>query len=369
MSPPASLLDLITRRRWFQRNGLRRTIFGVIAAILAVLSLFPRQQVATVVLAPQETNTAGLAAILAQLGGGSYAAFLANTLPVEVDLAIARSYDVQKATLRKLGVKDDETTDAFQDALDDLTDQTEIDAIRGNLVQISVKSDSGVDAMKTVEAYTQAMRDRLVELSRASTNLKQSILEQRYRSASDRLNHAKDAITVFRAKNKLVDPDAQVNIAISQLATLQGQLQAKQVQLEAALKFNTRQSFEVQTLQAQVAVLKKQIAAAEGKVRSRDGMTAAGIASKSLEYERLARELAFSQALQDAYERYLEGTAIENMTATYNLREIQTPYLEPGLHFRMLPAALFTLIIAFALASEFIIMRPPPGIFTRNDDD
>jgi hypothetical protein len=363
------MLDFITRMRWFQRNALRRSIFAVAAVVLAVLSLFPREQVATVVLGAQETSTAGLEAILAQLGGNSYSAFLANTLPVEVDLEIARSFDVQKSTLRHLGVNDPESSDKFQDAWKKLDDKTDVRAVRGNLIQISVSTDSARDSMTTVGAYTKAMRERLAQLSRESTDLKQSILEQRYKAAEDRLGRAKAAIEVFRAKNKLVLPDVQLSNAVGQLAGLQGQLEAARVQLNATLKFSTPQSFEARTIEAQIAALNKQISAAQERVHAAGAMTAPSIASKSLEFQALDRELSFAQALNDSYERYLEGTAIETVTANYNLREIQPPYLEPGWHFKTLPAGLFILILAFALASEFIVMRPPPGIFARGDEE
>jgi tyrosine-protein kinase Etk/Wzc len=365
MTKPASLLDFVTRSRWFQHNLARRVSFVILVAITALLSLFPQVYQANVKLAPQETNTAGLSAILSQLGG-NYAAFLGGgTQPIEIDLAIARSYAVKSSVLRRLGRISDPASSDLHDEVVKLDDRVEIRAMRGNLMEITVRDRDGAQALRTARAYAEAMQGRLAMLSLETTTFKRKILSQRFNEARARLERAEMAINAFRQANHLETPETQLDLAVGQLASLQAQVEAKQVQLSAALKFNTPQSYAVQAIRAELGALQAQVGSAEAKVRSGGGLTAAGIAPKAVAYQRLDRELKFSQALFDSYSRYLEGTAIEDLTAYYNMRLIEPPYLEPERQYNGLALALLALLLGLALASEFIVMRPAPGSYAR----
>lgn len=361
---PLSLLDLITRGRWFRSNRIRRSIFAALIIGLGVLSLFPRVYAAEITLAPQESNTAGLSAILQQLGG-NYAALLGRTQPVEVDLAIARSFEVRKAVVRSLGVRDNESSAEFRRALKKLESKADVQAMRGNLLHIEIRDADANRALFIARAYSGAMRDRLAQLSREATADKRTILDARFAEARERLSRAEGAVSAFRRANQLVTPDTQLDLAVQQLATVQGQLKAKQVELQTALQFGTPQNFQVERIRAEVSALQEQVRAADERVRSGGGLTAAGIAPIALRYQNLMRELKFSEALYDSYTRYLEGAAIEELTAEYNLQEIEPPFIDPDTHFNTVPLALLILVLMLGLAAEFLIIGPPRGLFAQ----
>lgn len=361
VTKPVSLLDLVTGSRWFQDNRLRRLIFALALVILAILSVFPRVYAADVKLAPQESNTAGLSAILTQLGG-NYAALLGRSQPIEVDLAVARSFEVKREVVRKLGtnIKD---RDKVRRAILRLEDQTDVQAMRGNLIQITVRDRAPERALKVTEAYADAMQERLAEISHEATANKRKILNQRFAEAQTRLAQAEGAINSFRSANQLIEPGTQLRIAVEQLATAQGQLKAKQVELQTALQFSTPNSFTVQKIQAEIRALQGQVAVADQRMRTASGLSAAGIAPVALRYESLLRDMKFAQALYESYTRYLEGAAIEELTAQYNLLQIEPPFLKPALQFNLLPMVLAVVVLLLALASEFIVMRPPTRAF------
>jgi hypothetical protein len=362
MSRPASLLDFVTRSRWFQRDGLRRLTFAVAIIVLAVLSVFPRPYAAVVQLAPQESNTAGLSAILSQLGG-NYAALMGRSQPVEVDLAIARSFDVKRSIVRDLGERSPEGSADLASAIRDLEDRTKVQAMRGNLMEIVVRGHNADEALNISRVYAATLQKRLAALSRESTTRKRGILNQRFTEAQNRLTAAEAAVSQFRRENQLVEPESQLSSAVDRLSTLQGQLQAKQVQLQTTLQFNTPEHPTARALQAELRALQEQVNIADQQVRANGGLTASGIAPKALQYERLNRELKFSQALFDSYTRYLEGAAIEDLTAEYNVQLIEPPHISSDRQFNMLPLAALVLVLLLALTSEFIAMRPPPGAY------
>jgi uncharacterized protein involved in exopolysaccharide biosynthesis len=355
------MVDVVTRWEWFRRPWTRRGVFAVLLAVLALLSWFPRVYMGDVKLAPQDTSTAGLSAILTQLGG-NYAALLGSHQPVEIDLTIGRSYDVHSEVARRLGMAKDGDLSAMKSAVKKLQRTTSVRALRAGVIEIEVNGRDPVEVVKAAGVYARVMQDRLAELSRAQTDYKKHVLNDRMREATDRLARAEHAITAFRQRNQLVTPDSQMQDAVAQLTSLRGQYQTTQVELERTRKFNNDQSYVVKQLEATLAALQKQIDGAQDKVRSQSGLTASGLAPRALEYEQLQRDLKFAQALYDSYMRYLEGTAIENLTADFNIQIIEPPFLDTGLHVNIVPAILLIIVALVAFAAEFIYLRRPPGV-------
>lgn len=356
-----ALTDVVAGWRWFQRPWIRRAVFAVLIAVAGILALFPQRYEANVKLAPQETSTAGLSAILSQLGG-NYAALLGNHQPVEIDLTIGRSFEVQSTVARRAGlVKPGADRATVAKAVRDVDRQVIVRALRGNIIEIVTSSGDPGAALNLAAVYAKTMQDRLAELSRTQTTYKRGVLNQRMREASDRLARAEAAISRFRAQYQVIAPDEQLGAAVAQLSALRSQYQATQIELAKARRTNTEQSFPVRSLRTALAAIQAQIADAERQARSNNGLTASGIAPRAIQFEQLTRELRFAQALYDSYTRYLEGAAIENLTADFNMQIVEPPFLEPDRQLNMLPLALLAIIALIAVASEFYMFRPPPG--------
>lgn len=355
------MTDLAAGWRWFRNPWARRGVFGVLIVLTALLALFPQRYEANVKLAPQETSTAGLSAILSQLGG-NYAALLGSQQPVEIDLTIGRSFEVQSTVAKRAGLVPPNAGRAELDgAIRELEKMVDVRALRGNIIEI-VASGSDADAtLKLVAVYAKAMQDRLAQLSRTQTTYKRGVLDERMREASGRLARAEGAISRFRAQNQVIAPDEQLSAAVAQLSALRSQYQATQIELAKARRTNTEQSFPIRSLRSALAAIQAQISSAERQARSNNGLTASGIAPRAIEFERLTRELRFAQSLYDSYTRYLEGAAIEELTANFNMQIVEPPFLEPNRQFNLLPLALLAIIALIATASEFYMFRPPPG--------
>lgn len=353
------MTDVVSGWRWFHRAWLRRAVFALLIIILVLMTLFPERYEANVKLAPQETSTAGLSAILSQLGG-NYAALLGNHQPVEIDLSIGRSYDVQSVVARKMGfVRPNASRADIDTAVRKVSKMATVSALRGNVMEIVASGGDPDVTLNLASVYAGAMQGRLAELSRAQTTYKRSVLNERMHEATDRLARAEAAINHFRADNRIIAPEEQLGAAVGQLNALRARAQAVQIDLAQALRTNSEQSFTVRSLRTQLGAINVQIAAAGQQARSTNGLTASGIAPRELEFQRLNRELRFSQALYDSYTRYLEGAAIENLTADFNMQIIEPPYLEPSRQFNFVPLALLAVVALMAVATEFYMFRPP----------
>ncbi|WP_375391045.1 hypothetical protein [uncultured Sphingomonas sp.] len=333
---------------------------GVLIVIAALFTLFPERYVADVKLAPQDTNTAGLSSILSQLGG-NYAALLGNHQPVEIDLAIGRSFDVQKDVARTLGMVDGTGAGSLDRAVRKLNAIADVRALRAGIIEIEVSGHDPDQTLQTAQVYARALQNRLATLSRDQTAFKRTVLNQRMQEATERLSRAENAVNRFRTQNQIIAPEAQLSDAVASLSALRAQYQAVQVELAKARRFNAEQSYQVKSIRAALAAIQRQIADAEDRTRSANGLTASGIAPRAVEFDRLNRELGFSRALYESYTRYLEGAAVEDLTANFNMQILEPAFLKPERQFNPIPLAVLALLVLLAIASEFYWLRPPSG--------
>lgn len=361
MRRPLSIIDVVIGWRWFRKARLRRTIFGVAGLLLALFAVFPRAYVGDVKLAPQDSDTASLRAMVAQMGG-NYAALLGQHEPVEIDLQIGRSYEVQSEVARRMGMVKGQGSADLAKAVEALQKRSDVRALRAGILEIEVKGHDPDQVVRMAGIYATVMQDRLSALSFREADFKQRILNERMSVARARLVGAQAAITAFRNTNGVVAPDVQMADAVASLSRLRSQYQTTKVELEKLRKFNTDASYAVKSVQAELAALSQQISTAQSRISTNAGLTAPGLGPKALEYEKLDQDLKFAQAVYDSYSRYFEGAAIERLTADYNMQIIEPPYLVLGWHFNTIPAALFIVLMLVALAAEFIFFRPPPGV-------
>jgi uncharacterized protein involved in exopolysaccharide biosynthesis len=335
-------------------------IFGVLIVVAALLALFPTRYVANVKMAPQDTNTAGLNSILSQLGG-NYSALLGNHQPVEIDLSIGRSFDVQSDVARTLGLVDGPGQASLDRAVRKLNENVDVRALRAGIIEIEVDGHDEDRTLRTAQVYSRAIQNRLAQLSRDQTAFKRTILNDRMKEAGERLSRAENAVNTFRQQNRIIQPEAQLSDAVATLSALRAQYQSIQVELAKAQRFYAEGSYQVQSIRTALAALQRQITAAEDRTQSPNGLTALGIAPRAVEFDRLNRELTFARSLYESYTRYLEGAAIEDLTANFNMQIIEPPFMEPGRHFNAIPFTILIVLVLLATASEFYWFRPPSG--------
>jgi hypothetical protein len=359
LTPPPSILDRIAEFGWFRRARTRRLVFLGLAILCGLLTLFPRHYLAVVKLVPPETSTAGLSAVLGQLGG-NYAALLASHQPAEINLTVARSFDVVRDVEKRLKLAGNRPGyGSLNQTLVKLDRKVDVRVLRGGILQIDVLDRDPVFAEQLVDTYASALRNRLTTLSRAQVDYKRQVLNNRFAEASQRLARAEAALTSFRRSNRLPAPEAQLGQAVSTLTGLEAEIQAKEVELQTALRFATPQNFNVKRIQSDISVLREQLRRARTQQTTQGLPTAAALAETNTRYLNLFRELRFSQALYDSYTRYLEGSAIEDLTAEFNLQVIESSHIDPAYHFNMVGLGLLLLLGLVAVGSEFYVTAPP----------
>lgn len=358
MRAPRSAIGSLAGIRALQRFPVRAAIFAVLIAIALFFTFFPERYRAAVTLTPTDPQSLGLSGTLGQLGAINNV--FGNQAAVEIAIRVARSelardYVIQKTHLAgRLKQNDRIRLHRW------LEDRVTIRSLRGGIVLIEMDSRDPALARDIVSSFADATQQRLAEISRRQTAYKRDVLVRLVNEASEQLSLAQARYDSFRLRNSSPSPITAVEAVSVRIPQLEAAVKAKQVDLAAARQLYTDDNNVVRQLSAELTALQQQLAQVKA-TSSGDDSTVGRAVTSSSQLFRLERDLSIARALYDSYLRYLQGTAVEDLTSTANIRILEPPFVDTERQL-FLPA-LAAAIAAFLLwaAIEFYRLRPPPG--------
>jgi uncharacterized protein involved in exopolysaccharide biosynthesis len=355
MTPPSSALGTLARAPVFREPGKRRVLFLVLIAICAVLSLFPRHYRAATSLTPTDPGSLGLSGTLGQLGAGT--SIFGNQTAVEVSLKVARSRYVRDIVAKRLDLarklgKTPLETDRWLDR------KLDIRSLRGGIIQFELKLRDPQFARQVIAAYADAVRQELGSIARKQTAYKRQILVELVQTSSEQLAEAQDAYDTFRLKSRYIQPQQTFYTIGQRIPELEATIRAKEVQLNAARQFATDRNMSVAQIVAEIDALKAQLAQARS-ISNAEPSTVGRLVRESTTVDKLRRNLELAQGLYDSYKRFLQGTSVEDLTSTANVRILEPAYVDSARQYNLLPLGLGLVLLLLALAIEFYAMRPP----------
>jgi len=352
------MIGTLTHARLLQRFRIRAAIFSVLIALALIFTFFPERYRAAVTLTPTDPQSLGLSGTLGQLGAINNV--FGNQAAVEVALRVARSeiardYVIQKTHLaNRLHQSERVKLHRWLD------EKVTIRSLRGGIVLIEMQSGDADLARDIVSAFADATQQRLADISRKQTAYKREVLVQLVNEASQQLSLAQSRYDSFRLRNSAPSPLTAVEAVSIRIPQLEAEVKAKQVDLAAARQLYTDDNNVVRQLAAQLAALQRQLA--QVKATSQGGDSTVGRAvSSSSQLFKLERDLGITRALYDSYLRYLQGTAVEDLTSTANIRILEPPFVDTQRQLWTPALALAILLGLLWAAIEFYRLRPPPG--------
>ena len=113
-------------------------------------------------------------------------------------------------------------------------------------------------------------------------------------------------------------------------------------------------------MKAEIAALQQQLGQAKAASPSQDVSVGRAVAQSSKLYK-LERDLSVQRSLYGSYLNFLEGTAVENMTSTANVRILEPPFIDTDRQFWWPAIAAGIAVLLLWGAIEFYRIRPPVG--------
>lgn len=357
MTPPRSLVDSFMSAPPFRRFRSRVLIFGLAAALTAVLAVFPERYRAAVTLTPTDPQSLGLSGTLGQLGAIN--SVFGNQAAVEIALRVSKSLQVREIVIEQLKLEKrlGMSRLALHRYLEDRVDQR---SLRGGIVQIDMTSRDSTLARDIVAAYSRAMQSRLAEISREQTTYKRNVLQQLVTEASANLARAQATFDAFRLKNGAPNPLSNVDVVSMRIPQIEGTIKAKQIALATARRLYTDDNTVIQQMLAEIDALRGQLAQVRATSPENSTTVGSAVATSSALFK-LERDLNVQRALYDSYLKFLQGTAVENLTSTANIRILEPPFIDTDRQIWWPAAAVSLALLLLWAMIEFYRLRPPVG--------
>jgi hypothetical protein len=359
---------------WVQNPTYRRLAYFLVGVIAAILIFFPRPYLARAKIVPQDTSAsaASTTALLGALGGGpqSIGSLLAGgRTSNDLYLIIGRSDSVAGEVIERLGlVGPGRKYDSDREAKIDLAKHVDVHMLLGGTMEIEAKLHNREEAVRLTGAYAEAISNQLANFGRQLIENKQRIVQRRFADASARVAQAEAALNAFRRANNLAEPEQQLSSELVQRATLEAQLQAKQVELQTESQFRGPESAELAALRSDIAGLRAQIARTTTPASGIAGPNVAGLTALQTRYLSLFRNLRFQQSIYDVYQRSAEQVEVEQLaaeSASY-IQTIDPAHVVPDRQYNVWAIALLGLVVLLALFTEWY--APATGLFRRRDE-
>lgn len=356
MTPPLSLWERMLQAPVIRDARQRRIVLLLLVLLCAAFTLFPERYRAAVTLTPSDPAALGLGGALGQLGAIN--SVFGTQAAIEIGLKVARSMDVRKVVARrlKLGERLDMADPVAVDRW--LTRKVTIRSLRGGIILIETSNLDAQLARDLVDAFAGATRQRLGEINRQQTEYKRDVLIKLVQEAGERRAAAQAAFDNFRLKTRFTQPNYAIEVSTARLESIRSTIKAKEVALNAARQFATDDNMTVRQILAELGALRSQLREAEAQNPQVSG-SVGDVVGVSTRLVALERDLLIARGLYDGYTRYLEGTAVEDLTSTANVRVLEPPFIDSARQFNLIPLTLGLLIILFGIAVEFYYLRPP----------
>jgi len=358
-------------RHWADNPRLRLIIYGVLAVGTAILIFFPQPWTARAQIVPQDTSAsaASTTTLLGALGGGAQGigSLLTGGRPSnDLYLIIGRSDSVTEDVIKSLKLAGPNARySSLRLAKLALAKKIDVHMLLGGVLEIEAKTYDPTESVALTVAYQNAVGRQLASFGKQIIVNKRRIVTRRFDNAAARVAQAEVALSNFRRMNNLAAPEQQFGSSLSQRTALEGQLKAKELELQTMRQFRGPESPELTALQSDIAALRTEIAKSTTPQLGSTGPNVAGLSEIMTHYLDLYRDYRVQQAIYDVYQRSFEQVEVEELaaeSASY-IQIIDPAHIDATRQINNWGIALFALIILAAIFTEWY--GPATGLFTR----
>ena len=315
----ADLLELLLVLAREKRPILQVTLGAAILATIIVF-LVPKMYTATATILPPQQNQSILSTLVGQVAGGNNVDLrdLGLKNPSDVFVAMLKSRTVEDALINRFDLRKAYSKKTYQDARKVLEKRSEIDPEKEGLISIAVTDRLPKRAADIANAWVDELRTLNQSLALTEAAQRRVFFEQKLAQERDDLAKAELAMQQIEQKTGLLQPDAQTKALIGAVADVRAQIAAKEVQLQSLRTYGTENNPDVKRVERELAELRAQSAQISQTQRSGSEPAESNldvptprVASASVEYLRVARDMRYHESLYDFLARQLEAARID----------------------------------------------------------
>jgi tyrosine-protein kinase Etk/Wzc len=374
--PGWSVLDLLTLLARRRRFILLATVGVAIATAIVTLLLPFRYTAASSILPPQQATSSG--ALLSQLaGGGGLAALAGSGLgvknPIDMYVAMFRSRTVEDAMIKHFNLIAVYRTKRLSDARDIFEKRsTAVAGIKDGVIRVTVDGSSPDEAAALTNAYVEEFQKLASTIAVTEAAQRRLFFDQQLEEAKNNLSNAEQDLKRSQITSGMVQPDSQSRAMIESAASIQGQIAAKEVQLQAMSSFATDNNPEVVVVKRQLDELRAQLARFTGSASSESDLFVpkGKVPEAILDYVRKLREVKYRETIFEALATQYQLAKLDEAKqgAVFQVIDVAVPPDRRSFPHRTILVIVFTLL-GFLIACFIVWVRAAYETLHRDPDD
>ena len=278
----------------------------LLAAVLAAgLSLLlPNVYTAESKILPPQQSQSTASAMLGQLGLGGLAGAGGAAMGLknsnDVYVAMLKSRTVADNLVERFKLKTVYETSTQSDARKTLQGNSRISAGKDGLITVEFDDEDPRRAAEIANAYVDELYKLTQTLAVTEASQRRLFYEKQLELTKNKLAQAEVDLQRTQETTGLIKIDEQAKAIISAVASLRGQIAAKEVQLGAMRAFATESNPEYIVAQKELAGLRAQLARLEKSTRSGPGdifVATGDVPEVGLEYVRKLRDVKYFETM------------------------------------------------------------------------
>jgi uncharacterized protein involved in exopolysaccharide biosynthesis len=269
---------------------------------------------------PPQEDRSSISALLGQVatGGGAAGSGIADALGLktanDLYVGIIKSRTIADALIQRFKLQEYYNTPTLVDTRRALEKRSTITAGKDGLIAIEYDDVDPKRAAEMANAYVEELDRLTMSVGVTQSSRRRMYFQSQLSQAKQSLARAEDALRATQEKTGLIRPEDQVRPIIEALASLQGQIVAKEVQITALLSFSTERNPEVLRARTELAGMKAQLATMQKNSNFVEGdvlVPTSKVPEAGLEYVRAVRDVAYNEALFQALAKQYELAKVD----------------------------------------------------------
>jgi uncharacterized protein involved in exopolysaccharide biosynthesis len=259
---------------------------------------------ATSVLPPHQSM--GGASLLSQIAGnaGGLAALAGSSLggnnQIDTYVTMFRSRTVEDAMIKRFDLMKEYRVKRLSDARKIFEERsTAIAGLKDGVIRVTIDGPTAEQAANYANAYVEEFQKLASNVATTEAGQSRLFFDRQLEEAKNNLSNAEQELKKTELTTGFVQPDSQSRAMIESAAILQGQISAKEVEIESMSSYATDTNPNMVVLKRQLAELRAQLGQLTGNTATESDLFVpkGKVPGAALDYLRKLREVKYRETI------------------------------------------------------------------------